>query len=93
MKRIEVKDPSDPHCGKCKYFRQHYVRYENRNKYMECNHGHCTYRHLRSSIRPLNAACESYEEKPAPIRFRLKRRAFQRVSTSPKKPGMRKKPE
>jgi len=85
MKRREVKDFSEPHCGKCRYFEQHYVKYKS-GGYMECNHGHCRFRRLQSSIRPSNAACESYEEKPAPIRFRLKRRAFQRVSTPAKRP-------
>lgn len=86
MKRREVKDFNEPHCGKCRYFVQHYVKY-NSGEYTDCNCGHCTLRHLQNSIRPSNAACESYAEEAKPIRFRLKRRAFQRVSTPAKRPG------
>lgn len=45
-------------CSDCKYFHQHYIRYQKRI-YRWCNCGHCTYPRIKHRLRN-TPACEHF---------------------------------
>lgn len=61
MKRKPVTDPSQPCCGKCRHFQQHYVR-RAENRYIKCACGHCMVTLLRQRLLPQSEACKDFEE-------------------------------